>query len=248
MTASLQRAGRQKYILQYVSWFTVSSTFYSQVNHKFEGRSVGEDSLRQMFVKSHALTQKHIRLTQEVGVRGGGTPEPESSVTHEEPHEEAFIHLPAPPLLCFHFVHTSSKMLKPCRCETFAKPVKINLLNVVLIGHVGALHLSFTFSHQLVTSWIWVPDWYRWLHFGGIEWFDIKRSNWWGHQRVSLNQLALPFTRLLPGDCKRYSYSSGWGVWWNVTNAPYVATWRHVWRDTSRRTWSFSRSFFSMLR
>lgn len=127
---------------------------------------MGEDSLRQMFVKSHALTQKHIRLTQEVGVRGGGTPEPESSVTHEEPHEEAFIRLPAPPLLCFHFVHTSSKMLKLCRCETFVKPVKINLLNVVLIGHMGALHLSFTFSHQLVTDntycfhlfWTDLPD------------------------------------------------------------------------------------------
>lgn len=57
MTASLRSTGRQKYILQYVSWFTVSSTFYSQVNHKFEGRSVGEDSLRQMFVKWHAFIQ-----------------------------------------------------------------------------------------------------------------------------------------------------------------------------------------------
>lgn len=59
MTASLQGAGRQKYILQYVSWFTVSSTFYSQVNHKFEERSVGEASLRQMFASSRAFIHAH---------------------------------------------------------------------------------------------------------------------------------------------------------------------------------------------
>ena len=61
MTASLQSAGKTEVHftirLMIYSFIYFFFFFYSQVNHKFEGRSVGEDSLRQMFVKSHAFIQ-----------------------------------------------------------------------------------------------------------------------------------------------------------------------------------------------
>ena len=64
---------------------------------------MGEGSLRQMFVKSHAFIQSTSGCgcddEEWVGVRGVWPPEPESPVTHKEPREEAFISLPVLHLL-----------------------------------------------------------------------------------------------------------------------------------------------------
>lgn len=146
MTASLRSTGRQKYILQYVSWFTDSSPFFI-VNHKFEGGSVGEDSLRQMFVKSHAsihsTSGSYVKWVW--GVRG---PQRSSPLSLIKSHvRKVFITLPAPPLprglsspLILCFLSDVKHLIFICHMWG------INCsLNVVLIGCMALLQLNFTF-------------------------------------------------------------------------------------------------------
>lgn len=147
MTASLQSTGKTEvHFTIRLMIYSFIYFFYSQVNHKFEGRSVGEDSLRQMFAKSHAFIQStsgcYVKWVW--GVFGPQSPSPLSLM--KSPARKTFISLPV-----LHFikrglswvsrsVHVFLKDAENVEMWTWRCSFVIRVSNKLLVGRTGALH------------------------------------------------------------------------------------------------------------
>ena len=123
--------------------------FYRQVNHKFEGRSVGEDSLRQMFVESHALIQStsgsYVRWVW--GVCGPQRPSPLSLMRSHT--REVFV--PAP---------RSSRVLSSSLTSVHA--LLSDVEHFISICHMWEINLSL--NRVLIGRVVFCDDW-NFSHF-----------------------------------------------------------------------------------